>query len=83
MTVTYTDFYEFGKSRTEKAWLQMRAALLALPLYVKQSDQKGKVGSLIFDPVGTNEAIKLALQERGWTTRIPIPAQHFRPRNGC
>ena len=27
------------------------------------------------DPVGTNEAIKLALQKQGWSTRIPIPPQ--------
>ena len=31
-----------------------------MPLYLKQSDQKGKQGEAIFDPVGTNEHIKLS-----------------------
>ncbi len=45
-----------------------------MPLHLKASDQGGKQGRPIFDPVGTNEAIKAALDRHGWR-RIPIPAE--------
>jgi len=56
------------------AWEEIRAALKGMPLHMKASDQAGKQGRPIFDPVGTNEAIKAALTPHGWR-RIPIPAE--------
>lgn len=37
-----------------------------MPLHLKSSDQDGKQGSLIFDPVGTNAYIKTNLAPLGW-----------------
>lgn len=53
-------------------WAEVRSALESMPLHLKASDQAGKQGRPIFDPVGTNEAIKAALAPQGWA-RIPIP----------
>jgi hypothetical protein len=55
-------------------WEELRSVLEAMPLHMKASDQAGKQGQPIFDPVGTNEAIKAALAPHGWA-RIPIPAE--------
>jgi hypothetical protein len=55
-------------------WEEIRRVLETMPLHLKASDQAGKQGRPIFDPVGTNEAIKAALAPRGWQ-RIPIPTE--------
>ena len=55
-------------------WEELKGVLEAMPLHMKASDQAGKQGTPIFDPVGTNEAIKAALASHGWH-RIPIPAE--------
>ena len=73
MNVIFTDFCGFTPS---DEWHQMERVLRSVPVCVKESDQAGKIGSLIFDPVGTNEAIKSALQALGWGTNIPIPRKH-------
>ena len=49
------------------------AVVAQTPLHVKASDQKGKQGSLIFDPVGTNEYLKTELVRLGWLSKVPIP----------
>ena len=41
---------------------------------MKASDQAGKQGQPIFDPVGTNEAIRAALAPHGWK-KVAIPAE--------
>lgn len=56
-------------------WADVQAALTAMPLHLKASDQAGKQGQPIFDPVGTNEAINTDLVAKGWSPKIPIPAQ--------
>ena len=55
-------------------WSELRSVLEAMPLHMKASDQAGKQGKPIFDPVGTNEAIKAGLAPLGWH-RIPIPVE--------
>lgn len=47
-----------------------------MPLHIKPSDQMGLQGTLIFDPVGTNEYIKNALVKLQWQTNIVIPAEY-------
>ncbi|WP_228014278.1 restriction endonuclease [Fortiea sp. LEGE XX443] len=47
-----------------------------MPLHVKPSDQRGRQGKLIFDPVGTNEYIKNALVKLKWQNNIVIPAEY-------
>lgn len=76
MKFKFTDFCAFGRSDKEREWRQMCTVLRNLDTYVKASRQAEKVGSLIFDPVATNEAIKSALRELGWGTNIPIPEPH-------
>ena len=55
---------------------EMQLALEKLPLHLKASDQKGKQGTPIFDPVGTNNAIKTAFVNLGWDPNVTIPAEY-------
>lgn len=73
MDLLVTDFGGFENVDIGGAWDDLEEVLAALPLYLKHSDQAGRVGTYIFDPVGTNDAIKSALSQRGWGTNIPIP----------
>jgi len=45
-------------------------------LHLKKSDQRGIVGTPIFDPVGTNESIKQSLVDKDWIANIPIPEEY-------
>jgi hypothetical protein len=74
MDLLISDFGGFEGVDIGNAWDEMEEVLGALPLYLKHSDQAGRVGSFIFDPVGTNETIKSELKKRGWGANIPIPA---------
>lgn len=61
-----------GKMAAE--WTEIEQALTSIPVHFKGSDQAGIQGKPIFDPVGTNQAIKAALQPLGWQFDIPIPS---------
>lgn len=74
MNLLITDFGGFEDIVHEDVWADLEDVLSALPLSLKQSDQAGRIGTYIFDPVGTNETIKSALRAKGWGTNIPIPA---------
>lgn len=54
-------------------WKELEETLSNMPLHLKASDQSGKQGSFIFDPVGTNEAIKSSLASKGWVGNVPLP----------
>jgi hypothetical protein len=69
-----SDFGGLEAVDTQGAWQDLEEVLGMLPLYLKHSDQAGRAGTYIFDPVGTNDAIKNALNQRGWGTNIAIPA---------
>ncbi len=57
-------------------WAEIESVLKAMPVHVKASDQDGKQGNDIFDPVGSNEAIKAGLRAKGgWVLNPPIPPQ--------
>lgn len=58
-------------------WHEIYNTLTVMPLHLKPSDQQGKIGQPIFDPVGTNAYIKTELKKLGWKPNIPIP-QAFR-----
>lgn len=47
-------------------WDQVLTTIRQMPLHLKASDQTGKQGSLIFDPVGTNAYLKENLAPAGW-----------------
>lgn len=51
----------------------LEGALKKLPLQLKASDQAGKLGTLIFDPVGTNEAIKTEIPAAGFVPNFRVP----------
>jgi hypothetical protein len=59
-----------------KEWEELLNVLIEMPLHVKASDQAGIQGSLIFDPVGTNEHIKREMIKLGWRANIPIPDKY-------
>lgn len=44
-------------------------------LQVKESDQAGKRGELIFNPVGTNAVLEENLGSKGWI-KIPLPPEY-------
>jgi hypothetical protein len=76
MLLQVTDFNGAGllaQKAYRSQWQDLRHVLKKLPLHLKASDQAGKQGRAIFDPVGTNESIKAALEPHGWH-RIPIPS---------
>ncbi|QDV84569.1 BglII/BstYI family type II restriction endonuclease [Planctomycetes bacterium TBK1r] len=78
MDIEWTDFNGAGELLSEKyadEWLELHSVLTAMPLHLKASDQKGKVGTHIFNPVGTNQYIKHHLSKQGWKTNIPVPAE--------
>jgi hypothetical protein len=45
-------------------WADLEAVLRSLPVHFKASDHPGIQGSVIFDPVGTNDFIKTSLVAR-------------------
>lgn len=57
-------------------WNELSNALSRLATHLKASDQAGKQGSLIFDPVGTNEAIKEELVRLNWSANVAMPAKY-------
>jgi hypothetical protein len=44
-----------------------------LPYFTKPSKQKTKIGSLVFDPVKTNNFLKQFFVENGWKPNVKIP----------
>ena len=60
----------------QQEWSELEKVLSAMPLHLKASDQAGIQGKPIFDPVGTNEYIRMQLQAIGWQYAIPIPTEY-------
>lgn len=73
MRIEVTDYNHADEIIDIQLWEEIEETLLKMPLHVKASDQANKVGSLIFDPVGTNQYIKDELVPKGWKNNIPIP----------
>jgi len=42
-------------------------------IFLKNSDQKGKKETLIFDPIGTNNSLKELLESKNWECNLKIP----------
>jgi hypothetical protein len=63
-----------GAGRPDE-WNEIEQTLKTMRLHLKKSDQKGKQGLPIFDPIGTNQFINSSLGKLGWE-RIPIPAKY-------
>lgn len=79
MLIQVTDFNgatEATQSAYGKQWQELEDVLGNMPLHVKASGQAGRIGRLVFDPIGSNRAIKEALSGRGWRSDIPIPLEY-------
>lgn len=62
------------QDRSLQEWNELETVLQALPVYLKASDQAGRQGRPIFDPVATNAFIRDRLRgNHGWETNILIP----------
>lgn len=64
-------------SKYASQWDEISRALSEMPLHLKASDQAGKQGQAIFDPVGTNAFIKSKMVSFGWTANKEIPKYNF------
>ena len=79
MKVVFKDFNGAGAILEQSLaveWGELSAVLATMPLHLKPSDQAGKQGSAIFDPVSTNAAIKLAMKAIDWGTNTKIPRDY-------
>lgn len=65
-----------AKTHTQE-WEQILSTIRRMPLHLKASDQRGKQGSLIFDPVGTNAYLKQHLAPAGWRAAAITPEYAF------
>ncbi len=76
MLVEVTDYNDAGRILAEQCaapYGQLEQKLAELPLQLKASDQAGKQGTPIFDPVGTNAWLKGELMARGFASNHPVP----------
>ncbi len=78
MLVELTDFHNADRlfsGPLASAWAEIQSVLAVTPVHLKESDQAGIQGNLIFDPVGTNLAIKQGLERLQWQPNVPIPRE--------
>jgi hypothetical protein len=59
-----------------KEWSEIEGSILNVPMHFKASDQAGKIGSAIFNPVATNKWLEDDLQRQGWANKVSIPDQY-------
>lgn len=69
----YNDATSMFKGSLRREYATLVDILKGMPLHLKDSDQEGKTGSAIFNPVGTNSFIKDKLAGAEWGTNLPIP----------
>jgi len=75
MIIHYEDYNSADKLISQFCaieWDEILAVLQEMPIHLKASDQKGKQGNPIFDPVGTNSYIKQYLTQKEWADKIPL-----------
>jgi hypothetical protein len=75
MIIQYKDYNSADKLISQSyaaEWNEILTVLQTMPLHLKASDQKGKQGNPIFDPVGTNSYIKKYLIQKEWSDNIPL-----------
>lgn len=57
-------------------WGEIANVIEDMPLHIKASDQAGKQGLAIFDPVGTNAHIKNEMEAIDWLPNKKIPEEY-------
>jgi hypothetical protein len=75
MKTEFTD-YNNVNDHISSHWPAIESAIAGLHLRLKASDQDRIQGNPIFDPVGTNAALKSALEAAGWASNVTIPAAY-------
>ena len=75
LTSDYNGSTRVIETECRKEWTEVKSVLKEIPLHLKSSGQASIQGTTIFDPVGTNEAIKNRLEARGWKTNVQIPTE--------
>lgn len=78
MLIEITDFngvQDALRGPRADAYAAIETSLTSMTLQLKASDQAGKQGTLIFDPVGTNKAVKRLLEPHGFVSGHPVPAE--------
>jgi hypothetical protein len=79
MRFEITDYNECDtllKEEYRQEWKEIEDTILKMPIFLKASDQKGKLGVPIFDPVGTNDYLKGELVDKSWSPNSPIPVEY-------
>lgn len=79
MLIQFKDYNKSNnvlESKYRNEWNELKNTLESMPLYIKLSDQYQRVGSFIFNPVGTNNHIKKELQGLNWSCNMPIPQEY-------
>jgi len=71
----YNDASSLLETKYKVEWKEIEAVIKKMPLFIKDSDQKGKQGTKIFNPVGTNKAIEDGLREKSWKLKQQIPPE--------
>ena len=78
MRIKFSDYNsakQLFEGRYKRKWDIVEECLTKTLPHLKASDQEGKQGTLIFDPVGTNAAIKKALEGYQWRPNVRMPAR--------
>ena len=78
MILETTDFNGADRVLAEhhaETYKAIEDVLSSLLLQLKASDQDGKQGTPIFDPVGSNAEIKSALEAKGLRANFPVPKE--------
>lgn len=65
----------FNRGAARAEWVDLAALLEEAPLCLQASEQRGKIGSAIFDPKATNARLTEGARRRGWTAPVPVPAE--------
>jgi len=75
VTVLFTDYNDIQNYLGDK-WDKLLKTINSIPLHLKESDQEGLQGTLIFDPVGTNQIFQEKLETLGWSSKVKIPDEY-------
>ena len=78
MKIQYKDYNSSDQVITQhfsNEWQEIQSTIENMPLHLKASDQRGKQGTPIFNPVGTNQHIKDQLITKHWLDTIPLPTE--------
>src|SRR5207302_733266 len=77
MELKFTDYNRASEiiAATEaEGWAELSDVIGKMQLHLKASDQAGKIGTNIFDPVGTNACFSRELTvERNWRGKLAMP----------